>query len=284
MSKYNVNDAWPIDEPTNVEKCLKKLVKLSHSGNKIECHGATKLKYKGVSALRSKFDIRFFGNSNNKKKQSKKVEKDLLKSFVKKANPHFPPEARQIIDVARLKWDTLYNTGTVFVGRHFGLPTRCIDWTTDPLIALFFACRSDFKDPGVVWWMDYNVFSHALAMQWPLVYGKNENIEDDFEQDFTRDVNREILIRFHYWCFLERPIKQKAHIILSGQYDVRHDESIRRLGVQKCGRIVISSDIKSDLLDKLNRWGINSTALKIEDSPIDTIAADIADKMLGKNN
>ena len=41
---------------------------------------------------------------------------------------------------------------------------------------------------------------------------------------------------------------------------------------------------KFDILDKLNRWGINSTTLGIEDSYVDTIAADIADKILGKNN
>jgi len=72
MSRYNVNDAWPIDEPTNIDDCLKKLVILSHSGNKIECHGATKLKYKDISTLRSKFDIHFFENNNNKKNNPKR--------------------------------------------------------------------------------------------------------------------------------------------------------------------------------------------------------------------
>ena len=36
--QYNVDDAWPIEEPSNVDDCLKKLVILSHSGNKIECN------------------------------------------------------------------------------------------------------------------------------------------------------------------------------------------------------------------------------------------------------
>jgi len=282
--QYNVDDAWPIEEPSNVDDCLKKLVILSHSGNKIECHGATKLKYKGKSTLRSKFDIRFFNKNNVTKKQPKDVEKDMLKSFVEKAtaDSHFPAEARRFIEVANLKWDTdYYNTGTIFVGRHYHLPTRCIDWTTEPLIALFFACCNDFDDPGVVWWMDYDVFSYAIAKQWPLVYGKKKNIEDDFEKDFTGDKDKDILIRFHYKCLMDRPNKQKAHIILSGQYDVHHDEAIRRLGVQKCGRIVIGSKIKRMLRDKLNLWGINEATLAIEDSYIDKIARQVADEVLG---
>ncbi len=286
MSKYSVNDAWPIDEPTNIEDCLKKLVRLSPDRKVIECHGASKLEW---SCIRSTFDIRFFNKNNVTKKQPKDVEKDMLKSFVEKAkaDSHFPAEARRFIEVAHLKWDTLYNTGTVFVGRHYGLPTRCVDWTRDPLIALFFACRRVPKKPGVVWWMDYGVFSYAIAAQWPLVYGKKKNIEDDFEKDFTEDKDKDILIRFHYKCLMNRPEKQNAHIILSGQYDVHHDEAIHRLGVRKCGRIVIKSKMKSDLLDKLDRWGINSKMLGIEDSGedsyIEKIATDVADKYgLGK--
>jgi hypothetical protein len=282
MSKYNVNEAWPIDEPADDEECLKKLVVLSHSGNKIECHGASKLKYNNISALRSKFDIRFSENDDNKKNDEKNKEKKLLESFREKSFPFLPPEARQFIDVVRLKWNTYYNTGTLFIGRHYRLPTRCIDWTIDPFIALFFSCCDDPKEHGVIWWMDYNVFSHAIAMQWPYFYNKYDKIEEDFEKDFTEDKDRDILTRFHYQCLLDRPNKQKAHIILSGQYNIHHDKKIYDLGVRKCGRIVISSNMKFALLEKLNLWGINNTTLGIEDSYVDTIAAKVADEILGK--
>lgn len=281
MSKYNVDDAWPIEEPIDADDCLKKLVILSHYGNKIECHGASKLKHNRISTIRSKFDIRFSENDKNKKGDEKKKEKKLLESFRKKAFTFLPPEARQFIDVARLRWNTYYNTGTLFIGRHYRLPTRCIDWTTDPFIALFFACYNDPNEPGVIWWMDYNVFSHAIAIQWPYFYNKYETIEDDFEKNFKNGKNEDILIRFQYHCLLDRPQKQKAHIILSGKYDVHHDEAIHRLGVKKCGRIVIRSEIKQNLLDKLTLWGINKTTLAVEDSYLEKIARQVADEVLG---
>ena len=164
--QYNVDDAWPIEEPSNVDDCLERLVQLSKNGNKLECHGASMLEYERKSSIRSKFDIRFY-KKNNKNKHPKVVEKYLLKSFIQKAKPHFPPEAHQFIDVAHLKWDTFYNTGTVFIGRHYRLPTRCVDWTRNPLIALFFACSNwqDINKPGVVWWMYYDDFSDAITAQ-----------------------------------------------------------------------------------------------------------------------
>ena len=272
--QYNVDKTWRREEPSNVDDCLERLVKLSNDGNKLECHGASKLKYDGKFTIRSKFDIRFF-NENNKNKHPKVVEKYLLKSFIQKAKPYFPPEAHQFIDAAHLKWDTIYNTGTVFIGRHYRLPTRCVDWTTNPLIALFFACSNwqDLNEPGVVWWMYYNDFSKAIATQWPVFYNKFERIEDDFENDFTEEIDRDILIRFHYKCLLDRPIKQKAHIILCGNYNVHHDKKIYDLEVLtkthiECGRIVISSNMKFDLLEKLNLLGINKITLGIEDTYI----------------
>ncbi len=277
--EYNVDDVWKKEKLSNVDDCLQKLVTLSNSGNMVEYHGVDH----DYGCIRSTLDIRF-EKENIPEADRKPKETSLLESFIEKGYIILPPEARRFIDIAHLKWKTLYNTGTMFIGRHYRLPTRCVDWTIDPFIALFFSCCNDFDEPGVVWWMDSDVFSYAIAKQWPLFYGKMEKIEDDFEKDFTEGKDKDILTRFRYQCFLDRPIKQKAHILLSGQYNVHHDKKIYDLGVRKCGRFVIDSNMKLALLDKLNIWGINGSTLGIEGSSVEAVSTKIAENILGKKN
>ena len=41
-----------------------------------------------------------------------------------------------------------------FTAQHFGMPTRLLDWSTNPLAALFLACDGNIAENGVVYAMD----------------------------------------------------------------------------------------------------------------------------------
>ena len=76
----------------------------------------------------------------------------ILQRFIQEASPFI----KDIGDTDYLKWAML--------AQHYGVPTRLLDWTANPLVALYFACV-DMDDVDAAIWIyhanNYNRFLHA---------------------------------------------------------------------------------------------------------------------------
>lgn len=274
MARYDANVAWEIEEATSVDNCFE-LVGPSIGPRPVRLFHGARADY---GCIVPTLDI-WAKKQENLGKDVLAAERQFLESFARNAWSHLDEASRMVIQWAQEKWRTDRNTGTMFVGRHYGLPVRCVDWTKHPWIGLFFACRLNFNEAGVVWWMDNSEFEGCVATQWPKAFGLTQNVEDKIEAAFIRGELDEWITGLHYPEVMDRPTAQKACVTIAGRPGVQHDERIASLGLCTRGRVRIPAALKRGVLQRLDELGVNGASLAMGFSHVEDVARDVTDSL-----
>lgn len=134
----------------------------------------------------------------------------------------------------------------LFLAQHYGLPTRLLDWTYNPLIALYFACCSHNDKNGVVF-QSYP-FSHK-------VYSPETNDILNFDS-FTYLVPNITDVRYK---------NQNGLFVL---YPEPWKDNFSHISI----RFIIPSGVKKNIIEKLHKIGINQSFIM---PSLDSLCRDI---------
>ena len=186
-----------------------------------------------------------------------RLESSILRAFRKYASEHTPPGVDSI-------WHWLA------VAQHHGLPTRLVDWTYSPLVALHFATTEpdEYAHDGVVWCMNF-VEANAL-----LPKRLKALLEEEGSSTFTVEMLNEFatlrsfdaLARDPFVVFLEPPsldariLNQFALFSLMPAPDARLDEWLPA-HPHLCRRVIVPAELKWEVRDKLDQANINERTL-----------------------
>jgi len=185
------------------------------------------------------------------------LERHILRSFRKYAQRDAVPG------------DSLWNW--LAVAQHYGAPTRLLDWTYSPFVAMHFATQrtEEFDLDGAIWCVDYSLTNEMLPASLKTI------LDDEGQNVFTAEMlgraaagprEFDALASDEFVVFFEPPSLDSRIVNQSALFALKSNPATgldRWLAAHAAvfQRAIVPADLKWEVRDKLDQAGITERVI-----------------------
>jgi hypothetical protein len=195
---------------------------------------------------------------------------DILKDIERRLLSSFRKYAYKFFDVNYSDWHW------ISVAQHHGLPTRLLDWSFSPFVAMHFATEDLAKmdKDGIVWCVNFKEtqsflpqdLQQILERDWANFFSIETLAEmfPKFEQFDEPDKYADFILFFEPPSMDERIVNQVALFSFTSRAGLQLDEW---LGINSmtypslCKKVIIPANLKWEIRDKLDQANITERVL-----------------------
>lgn len=152
------------------------------------------------------------------------------------------------------------DVGSLLVLRHYGVPTRVLDWTLSPWVAAFFAAENYHSETGELWTFDHDTYAQRGRDQWELwpettmhASGNPDEWDPGMPTAFAPNEPPDWFVCLSYGPGFHRQAAQQGAYSMTARFGRDHAAKIAEL-LDDPGRFhlyTIDPTIKADLLAAL---------------------------------
>ena len=238
----------------NIEELFKNLLNLSGNDGPVACRGQADINW----PLKTSLDRILDTNTDYAARLAE--ESAIIDNFRILSHEHFRE---------RFEESFLYGPDKIVafsILQHYRAPTRFLDWTFSPWIALYFAAIEHHDKDGSLWWFQQKSFNDVAGPRWDKYgmkrYPPDENVNLN-DTAFKIDGPPWIVMVFYTLKF-HRIEMQQGFFTVAGRLGLDHGDLIADVmseGTGQFSRIVIPASWKQGILDRLRIMNIHSKSL-----------------------
>jgi hypothetical protein len=248
---------WPDNPPyKSIDDLLSGLLALGSKEKPVACRGQADA---DILSLETSIDRLLDPKADYTAKLAE--ERDILDKFRIRAREYCGVLEARYLNGAHAN----DNITALAILQHYHAPTRLIDWSASPWVALYFAAIHHHDKDGAIWWFKQEAFETEVGKRWDNEYNmkryppKDEvNLNDTaFNSDGPAWITK-----LHYPIPFHRIEVQQGFFTVAGRLGFEHSGLIADvLKKGECGRIKIPYQWKQQILDRLRTMNIHSKSL-----------------------